>query len=165
MQDASTVSSLVVGGEEVRDGSLVDVRSPWDGRIVGRVPTVGPDAARAAIDAAHRSMRTGLPAHERAAILDRAAAIVNDRRVDLARLISSENGKPYSLALAEADRCVQTLVFSAVEARSLAGRGVPLDAHPAGVGHLGFTLRYPVGVVGAITPFNFPLSGSSGSAD
>lgn len=158
MQDASTVSSLVVGGEEIRDGSLVDVRSPWDGRIVGRVPSVGPDAARAAIDAAHRSMRSGLPAHERAAILDRASAIVNDRREDLARLISSENGKPYSLALAEADRCVQTLVFSAVEARSLAGRGVPLDAHPAGVGHLGFTLRYPIGVVGAITPFNFPLT-------
>ena len=158
MQDAATVSSLVVGGEEVRDGDLVDVRSPWDGRTVGRVPFLAAESASAAIDAAARSMHAGLPAHERAAILDRAAALVRERREDLARTMSSENGKPFSLALAEADRCVQTLVFSAVEARSLAGRGVPLDAHPAGVGHLGFTRRYPIGVVGAITPFNFPLT-------
>ena len=158
MQDAATVSSLVVGGEEVRDGSLVEVRSPWDGRTVGRVPFVGVDAARVAIDAAARSMRIGLAAAERAAILDRAAASVGERREDLARTMSSENGKPVSLALAEVDRCVQTLIFSAVEARTLAGRAVPLDAHPAGVGHLGFTRRYPIGVVAAITPFNFPLT-------
>ena len=73
-------------------------------------------------------------------------------------MISAENGKPMKQALAEADRCVQTLIFSAVEARSLAGRGIPLDAHPAGAGHLGFTIRVPVGVVAAITPFNFPLT-------
>jgi acyl-CoA reductase-like NAD-dependent aldehyde dehydrogenase len=158
MQDGVIVSPLVIGGEEVRDGGVVDVRSPWDGRTVGRVPSLGADAARKAVDAADRAMRAGLPAHERAAILDRAAAAVHGRREDLARTISAENGKPYTLALAEADRCVQTLIFSAVEARSLAGRGVPLDAHPAGVGHLGFTRRYPVGVVGAITPFNFPLT-------
>jgi acyl-CoA reductase-like NAD-dependent aldehyde dehydrogenase len=157
-QEAPAVSPLIVAGEEISDGETVTIRSPWDDREVGTVPWVGVDAARKAIDAAARAMHEALPAAERAEILDRVAADVKARREEFARLMSSENGKPIKYALAEADRCVQTLVFSAVEARSLAGRGVPLDAHPAGVGHLGFTIRVPVGVVGAITPFNFPLT-------
>ncbi len=157
-EEASAVSSLLVAGEEVRDGKTITIRSPWDGREVGSVPWLGADAARAAIEAAARAMKEGMPAAERAEILDRVAQDVRARREEFGRMISSENGKPYKYALAEADRCVQTLIFSAVEARSLAGRGVALDAHPAGVGHLGFTIRVPVGVVGAITPFNFPLT-------
>jgi acyl-CoA reductase-like NAD-dependent aldehyde dehydrogenase len=61
-------------------------------------------------------------------------------------------------ALVEVDRCAQTLLFSAVEARTLAGRGIPVDAHPAGEGRRGYTIRVPIGVVAAITPFNFPLN-------
>ncbi|MBI3648270.1 MAG: aldehyde dehydrogenase family protein [Actinobacteria bacterium] len=158
MKQAPTVSRLVVAGEEVVDGKLVEVRSPWDGRVVSLVPFVPPEAALASIEAASRAMETGLPAHERAAILDRTAAEVRARREEFAGMISDENGKPIKQALAEADRCVQILVFSAVEARSLAGRGIPLSAHPAGEAHLGFTIRVPVGVVAAITPFNFPLT-------
>lgn len=149
---------LVVAGEEFVGGETVEIRSPWDGRPVGAVPWVDADAARAAVDGAWDAMQAGLPAHARAEILDRVAAEVRERREEFARMISDENGKPVTQALVETDRCVQTLVFSAVEARSLAGRGVPLDAHPAGEGHLGFTVRVPVGVVGAITPFNFPLT-------
>jgi acyl-CoA reductase-like NAD-dependent aldehyde dehydrogenase len=157
LQKSPSVTPLLVAGEEVR-GDAVEIRSPCDRRLVGAVPWVGPDAARSAVDGAWQAMQEGLPAHERAAVLDRAAAEIQARRDELAALISSEDGKPVTQALAETDRCVQTLVFSAVEARSLAGRGVPLDAHPAGVGHLGFTMRAPVGVVAAITPFNSPLT-------
>lgn len=158
MPTTPPLTPLAVAGEDITGEAPFEIRSPWDGRVVGSVPWLGPDAARASIDAAWRAMQAGLPAWERAEILDRAAAEVRDRREHFARLISDENGKPYTLALAEADRCVQTLIFSAAEARTLAGRGVPLDAHPAGAGHLGFTVRVPVGVVAAITPFNFPLT-------
>jgi acyl-CoA reductase-like NAD-dependent aldehyde dehydrogenase len=158
MASAPPVTPLVIGGQDVAGGESVEVRSPWDGRIVGSVPWLGPEAAGSSIDAAWRAMQAGLPAWERAEILDRVAAEVRAQREHYGRLISDENGKPYKLALAEADRCAQTLIFSAAEARTLAGRGVPLDAHPAGVGHLGFTVRVPVGVVAAITPFNFPLT-------
>jgi acyl-CoA reductase-like NAD-dependent aldehyde dehydrogenase len=103
-------------------------------------------------------MRQGLPAHERAEILDRAADAIRQRREELARLLSREIGKPLKQAFVEVDRCVQTLTFSAIEARTLAGRGIPLDAHPAGVGRRGYTIRVPIGVIGAITPFNFPLN-------
>jgi len=152
------VTSLVIAGEEVRGDEVVEVRSPWDGDLAGSVPWLGADAARSAVDGAWDAMQTGLHAWERAEILDRVAADVKARREDFARMITAENGKPFKQALAEADRCVQTLTFSAVEARSLAGRGIPLEAHPAGTGHLGFTIRVPVGVVAAITPFNFPLT-------
>src|SRR6266511_937938 len=81
-----------------------------------------------------------------------------DPRQELARTLALEAGKPITQALVEVDRAVQTVTFSAVEARTLAGRGVVVDAHPAGVGRRGWTIRVPIGVVGAITPFNFPLN-------
>jgi acyl-CoA reductase-like NAD-dependent aldehyde dehydrogenase len=160
MRHQPSVTSLVVAGTEITaaDAETVEIASPWDGGVVGAVPWLDAGAARAAVDGAWDAMQTGLTAAERAEILDRVAAEVGHRRQEFAALISAENGKPMKQALAEADRCVQTLIFSAVEARSLAGRGVPLDAHPAGAGHLGFTIRVPVGVVAAITPFNFPLT-------
>src|SRR6266540_2634207 len=88
---------------------------------VAGVAVVGADAARAAVDAAAAAMAAGLPSHERAAILDRAAAIMRDRRQELARTLALEAGKPITQALVEVDRAVQTVTFSAVEARTLAG--------------------------------------------
>jgi acyl-CoA reductase-like NAD-dependent aldehyde dehydrogenase len=157
-QEALVVSPLFVAGAEVTDGDTDVVRSPWDGHVVGEVPMVGADAARAAIEAAAEAMRSPLPAFERALVLDRAAQDVRERREDFARMLSLEAGKPLKQALIEVDRCVQTLTFSAAEARTLTGRGIAMDAHPSGIGHRGFTIRVPIGVIAAITPFNFPLN-------
>ncbi len=148
---------ISVAGNEVT-GDLLEVRSPFDGNVVGVVPTVVPNRTREAVDAAWSAMKEGLPSYRRAEILDQAAAILKSRRRYFAGLLSLEIGKPISQALVEVDRCVQTLLFSAVEARTLAGTEVVFDAHPAGVGRRGFTIRVPLGVVGAITPFNFPLN-------
>ena len=158
LKEAVQVTALTIAGERVTGGETMTVRSPWDGHPVGTVPVVGAKETKAAIDGAVQAMQSPLPAAERALILDRAAATIRERREDLARLLSEEAGKPLKQALIEVDRCVQTLIFSAVEARTLAGRGIPLDAHPSGEGRLGFTIRVPVGVVAAITPFNFPLN-------
>ena len=103
-------------------------------------------------------MREPIPAHERAAILDRVAAVLVERADDTARTISAEAGKPMKAARVEASRAVSTFTMAAVEARKLAGDVVPMDASPAGAGKLAFTLRQPIGVVGAISPFNFPLN-------
>ena len=158
MPEHPAVTAALVAGEEDHGDVTVEVRSPWDGRLVGAVPWLGADEARTAVSAAWDATQAGLPAWERAAILDRVATDIASRREEFGALLSSENGKPITQALLEVDRCIQTLIFSAAEARTLSGRGVPLDAHPAGVGHLGLTVRVPVGVVGAITPFNFPLT-------
>jgi acyl-CoA reductase-like NAD-dependent aldehyde dehydrogenase len=158
VESGVVVTPVRVAGNEIRDGEVRTVRSPWDGETVGAIPTVGADETRAAVAAAAEAMREPLAAYERGRILDRAATLVHERRAEIARLLAREIGKPLKQALVEADRCVQTLTFSAIEARTLAGTGVPVDAHPAGKGKRGWTIRVPRGVVGAITPFNFPLN-------
>jgi acyl-CoA reductase-like NAD-dependent aldehyde dehydrogenase len=157
---ASTVAErkLLLDGEWVESGEWIEVASPYDGSTVARVAKVGADETRAAIDAAERAMQDPLPAHERAAILDRVAAALAERADEAARLICAEAGKPMKAARVEAARAVSTYTMAAVEARKLAGEVVPMDASAAGTGKLAFTRRVPVGVVGAISPFNFPLN-------
>jgi acyl-CoA reductase-like NAD-dependent aldehyde dehydrogenase len=149
---------LLLDGEWIETGEWQDVNSPYSGETVARVARAGPEHARKALDAAGRAMSSPLPAHERAAILDRVAALLNERHDEVAETISAEAGKPMKAARIEAERAVSTYTMAAVEARRLAGDVVPMDASPAGVGKLAYTMRVPIGIVGAITPFNFPLN-------
>jgi acyl-CoA reductase-like NAD-dependent aldehyde dehydrogenase len=158
MATTASERKLLIAGEWIETGEWIDVRSPFDGSLVGRVPSAGADDARRAVDAAEEAMRQPLPAHERAAILDRVAALLTERHDEVAKTISAEAGKPMKAARIEATRAVSTFTMAAVEARKLAGDVVPMDASPAGVGKLAVTLRLPIGVVGAISPFNFPLN-------
>jgi acyl-CoA reductase-like NAD-dependent aldehyde dehydrogenase len=157
---AATVTEhlLPIGGEHVETGSWIDVRSPYSGDVVGRVASGGGAEARAALDAAASTLDDPLPAHERARLLDAIAALLRERTDEAARTICSEAGKPMKAARVEASRAISTYTFAAVEARKLAGEVVPMDASPAGEGKLAFTLRLPIGIVGAISPFNFPLN-------
>src|SRR5206468_9916712 len=134
------------------------VRSPYSGETVGRVPKAGKDEHRRAIDAAAHALEEPLPAHKRAEILVRVAGYLGRRHDEVAKTISDEAGKPMKAARIEAARAMSTYTFAAVEARKLAGEMVPMDASQAGEGKLAFTLRRPIGVVGAISPFNFPLN-------
>jgi acyl-CoA reductase-like NAD-dependent aldehyde dehydrogenase len=149
---------LLIDGEWVDTGEWVDVNSPYSGEPVGRVAKAGAREARRAIDAAEIAMREPLPAHKRAEILVRVAGYLGRRHDEVARTISDEAGKPMKAARVEARRAMSTYTFAAVEARKLAGEVVPMDASQAGEGKLAFTLRPPIGVVGAISPFNFPLN-------
>ena len=99
----------------------IEVHSPYNGEVVGRAPKSGADDARRAVDAAARTLESPLPAHERAAILDRVAALLRERHEDMARTICAEAGKPIKTARVEASRAVSTYTFAAVEARKLAG--------------------------------------------
>jgi acyl-CoA reductase-like NAD-dependent aldehyde dehydrogenase len=158
MAVTATERKLLIAGEWVETGEWQEVRSPYSGEVVGRVPKAGADDARRAIDAAEAAMQDPLPAHKRAEILVSVAAALGRRHDEVARLISDEAGKPMKAARVEASRAMSTYTFSAVEARKLAGEMVPMDASQAGEGKLAFTLRRPIGVVGAISPFNFPLN-------
>jgi len=149
---------LLLDGEWIETGEWQDVDSPYSGEPVARVARAGAEHARKALDAAERAMSSPLPAHERAAILDRVAALLKDRHDEVAQTISVEAGKPMKAARVEAERAVSTYTMAAVEARRLAGEVVPMDASAAGVGKVAYTMRVPIGIVGAITPFNFPLN-------
>jgi acyl-CoA reductase-like NAD-dependent aldehyde dehydrogenase len=158
MAATATERKLLVGGEWIETGEWIEVRSPYSGEVVGRVPKAGGDEAHRAIDAAERAMRDRLPAHKRAEILVQVVRYLGRRHDEVARVISDEAGKPMKAARVEARRAMSTYTFAAVEARKLAGEMVPMDASQVGEGKLAFTLRRPVGVVGAISPFNFPLN-------
>jgi acyl-CoA reductase-like NAD-dependent aldehyde dehydrogenase len=154
----ATEKRLLIDGEWVETGDWVEVRSPYSGELVSRVAKAGAEETRRAIDAAERAMREPLPAHKRAEILVRVAGQLGRRHEEVARTISAEAGKPLKAAKVEAARAMSTFTMAAVEARKLAGEMVPMDASQAGAGKLAFTLRRPIGIVGAISPFNFPLN-------
>jgi acyl-CoA reductase-like NAD-dependent aldehyde dehydrogenase len=154
----ATERKLLIAGEWVETGEWQEVRSPYSGEVVGRVPKAGADETRRAIDAAEAAMAEPLPAHKRAEILVRVAGALGRRHEEVAQLIADEAGKPLKAAKIEASRAMSTYTFSAVEARKLAGDVVPMDASQSGEGKLAFTLRKPLGVVAAISPFNFPLN-------
>src|SRR5918995_1382828 len=158
MATTVTEKPLLIAGEWVETGEWQEGRSPYSGEVLGRVAKAGADATRRAVDEAAAAMEEPLPAHKRAEILVRVAGALGRRHDEVARLISDEAGKPMKAARVEASRAMSTYTFSAVEARKLAGAMVPMDASQAGVGKLAFTLRRPLGVVGAISPFNFPLN-------
>ena len=150
---------LLIGGVWTDAQEHQEVRNPYSGEVIGRIAMAGEAAAAEAITAATEALELKAPPqHARAETLERARALVRERREVLARTIAEESGKPLGTARVEADRCADTLLFAAVEARKLAGRMVPMEASPSGEGKLAFTLLSPRGVVAAITPFNFPLN-------
>ena len=150
---------LLVGGRWEETGEWSEVLSPYDDSLVGRVAQGDEQTVSRAVDEAQAAFESGdFPQFARAEVLDRAADLVRERRDDLAETIAREAGKPIKTATVEATRCADTLKFAATEARKLTGETVPMEAASSGVGKLAVVLRVPYGVVGAISPFNFPLN-------
>ena len=138
---------------------VITVRSPFDDSVIGEIPSqTAADVDRAVAIAKAALHDNPLPLWKRAEILDKAAARLTARREEFAQIIAREAAKPIKTARVEAERAAGTFQFAAAEARKLTGETIPLDAIPAGEGKIGFTLRVPIGVVGAIAPFNFPLN-------
>ena len=154
---ADDVQPLLIAGAFEDRAERIEVRNPHGGQLIARVAEAGEADVDRAVAAARGRVGARPPA-ERAEILERAARIVVDDRERFARTIALEAGKPIVQARAEADRCVDTLTFSAVEARNLGGEVVPMEGSRSGVGTLGIVSRRPAGAVGAISPFNFPLN-------
>ncbi len=158
MATTAAERALLVDGEWLETGDWLEVKSPYDGSTVARVAKGGAAEARRAVAAAERALEQPLPAHKRAEILVRVAAALGRRADEAAHLICAEAGKPMKAARVEVARAMSTYTMAAVQARTLAGEMVPMDASQAGEGKLAFTMRVPIGVVGAISPFNFPLN-------
>jgi acyl-CoA reductase-like NAD-dependent aldehyde dehydrogenase len=153
------VTPMRIGDRRVQADDVIEVRSPYDDRLLGVVPKGTPAHIDDAVAVALGRHREGaLPSHERARILDEASRLLRERTEQFARIISDEAAKPIKTARVEAQRAVDTMAFSAAIARTATSEVVPLDASAPGVGKLGFVLRVPIGVVAAISPFNFPLN-------
>ena len=151
---------LWIGGREVKGARVREVRIPYDNSPWALVHEGEEIHLNLALEVAKQTapVMRELPLSERSAILRRAHLMLVERREEFARTISAESGKPLREGRAEADRAAQTLLFSSTEALRLAGEVIPMDAAPAGHGRMAITVREPLGVIAAITPFNFPLN-------
>jgi acyl-CoA reductase-like NAD-dependent aldehyde dehydrogenase len=151
---------LLIGGEWIGSGDPLEVKNKYDGSTVGVLPTASREDLDKAIEAAERAedLMAEMPAYKRAEILLKTAALLRERSDDLAKTIAAEAGKALKFARAEVDRAVSTFTIASEEAKRLHGETIPLDAVPAGEGYFGFWTRRPVGVIAAISPFNFPLN-------
>lgn len=151
---------MLVGGEWVDKPEKIEVIYPYAGEVVGRVPKGSEEDVSRAVEMAKEGFKemSSLTAYQRYQILMRAAELLRERAEEFARTLVLEVGKTIREARTEVQRAIQTLLFSAEEAKRINGETFPVDAHPNGAGKVGFYIRVPVGIVSAITPFNFPLN-------
>lgn len=141
------------------DGTFLTVVDKYHGTELARIPHATSAQMDEAVAAAVRALPAlrAMSAGDRSERLERLAARIDAASEELARLIMHEAGKPISYARVEIARCITTVRTAAAEALRLGGEVVPID-HGAGAGRTAYTRRFPVGVVAAITPFNFPLN-------
>jgi lactaldehyde dehydrogenase len=150
---------MLINGQWVDAAERTDVTHPYDGSHVGSVPMASEQQVVDAIDAAETAVeQSDLSAYERYELLSATARRLEGRAEEVARIMTSEQGKPISEARGEVDRAVQTLDLSAEQAKRLFGEYIPMDAQRGFARDHCFTQREPLGVVAAITPFNFPLN-------
>lgn len=155
-----TEYKLFIDGQWVDGGESMEVTNKYTQEVFAVLPTARKEDVDAAIEAAQRAvpLMADMPAYRRSEILGRAAVLISERKQDLAETIAIEAGKAMKFALAEVERAISTFTLAAEEAKRVHGETIPLDAVPAGEGYFGFWLRRPVGVIVAISPFNFPLN-------
>lgn len=149
---------ILVSGEWSSADDRAEVHHPYEGTVIGSVPLVDADRVAEAIEAADAAVdSSSLSAYNRYELLTIAADRVEDRLEEIAQIVTSEEGKPITEARNEVDRTAQTLRLSAEEAKRQFGEYVPMDPQKGMTRDHCFTQREPLGVVAAITPFNFPI--------
>jgi acyl-CoA reductase-like NAD-dependent aldehyde dehydrogenase len=151
---------MLIGGEWRMAAETYPVRDPYRNVVVANAPRSSLADLNDALDAAvkAKAQAAATPAYERAALLRRAAKLLVERADRIADVMSRETGKAIRDARAEIIRSQDTLSLSAEEAVRIEGEHVPLDASAMGAGKICFMLRFPVGVVAGITPFNAPVN-------
>lgn len=151
---------LFIDGKWVKKPRTYELRAPYNGQLLARISMADADDVEKAISGAQRAFQTmkDLPAYQRSEILFRVARLLKERKEEMARIVAKEAGKPIRTARGELERTIVTYQFAAEEAKRIYGETIPMDAAPGGEGRIGMTWREPLGVVVAITPFNFPFN-------
>lgn len=154
------IKQLYINGEWVEAKEYASLYSPYSRELIAEIPKATEEEVDLAIEAAYqaRSKMAEMPSHQRASILEKLAALMDERLEEAARIIALEAAKPITTAKGEVARTVQTFKFAAEEAKRINGETIPMDAAPGGEGRVAYTVREPLGVIGAITPFNFPMN-------
>jgi len=151
---------LLIGGKWVGGEKKIEVRNKYNHKTVGSVPLADKNLYAKALESAQEgfSIISQLPSHKRSEILEKASTLIEKNQNDLETTIAQEAGKPLKFSRAEVKRAVETFRFASEEAKQIHGQTVPMDAASGGENRIGFYMRFPVGIIGAISPFNFPLN-------
>ena len=151
---------MLIDGEYVSDMDSENVINPYNGEIIDTVPISHLNNVDKAIEAANNAKEAlqEMSAFKISNKLFNVCEKLKENRDDFAELLTKEVGKPINEAYVELDRSIETLKLAAEEAKRIYGESVPLDAGLNGKGFFAFTQKLPLGVVAAITPFNYPLN-------
>jgi len=151
---------LFIDGKKVESDSYMELYSPYSEEKIAEIAMADTEMVKRAIAAAEKAFDkiANMPSYERASILERVTQLLSERSEEAARIIALESAKPITFARAEVSRTIETYKFASEEAKRIHGETIPFDASPGGVGRTGYTVRKPIGVIGAITPFNFPMN-------
>ncbi len=138
----------------------ISIKNPYDGSIIDEIDTSSREDVERDIEKLTSGQKNykRLSSYKRYEILKKTSEIIAGQSEPFARTIALESGKTIKEARGEVDRAIQTFLLSAEEAKRISGETIPYDGVPSGEGKKGFYIRVPVGIVGAITPFNFPLN-------
>ncbi|MFJ8265950.1 aldehyde dehydrogenase family protein [Peribacillus asahii] len=152
--------NLFINGEWRTAENYSPLYSPYSGEFIAEVPAATIEEVELALQSAYAARKTmaSMPSHQRATILENLVKLLEQRSEEAAQIIAMEAAKPLSTARGEVARTIQTYKFSAEEAKRIHGETIPVDAAPGGEGKIAYTVREPIGVVAAITPFNFPMN-------
>ncbi|MFZ7946679.1 aldehyde dehydrogenase family protein [Neobacillus sp. 19] len=151
---------LFINGKWLEAKNYAPLRSPYSGEVIAEIPSATIEEVEMALAAAYeaRKVMAAMPSHQRAKILENIANLLEKRASEAAEIIAAEAAKPISTAQGEVARTIQTYKFAAEEAKRIKGETIPMDAAQGGEGRIAYTVREPLGVIGAITPFNFPMN-------
>lgn len=151
---------LYIGGVWKEASDYADLFSPHSGEKIGEIPQATLQDVEDAIAAANkaRTEMESLTSYQRGLILEQLVNQFKENRNSLAEILALEASKPIKIALGEIDRTIATYKAASEEAKRIYGEQIPLDAVPGGEDRLSYTIREPIGVIGAITPFNFPFN-------
>jgi glyceraldehyde-3-phosphate dehydrogenase (NADP+) len=156
--EAKVDAPMYLAGEWVNREAKIEVRNPFDDELIGTVPRATSADIQTAVRAAAAALKRDFPAHARYEVLMTAAERIESRHEAYAWTIAAEGSKAISEARWEPRRAAQILRLSAEEGRRLSGETLPFDIRAGSENREGYYFRFPVGVVGAITPFNDPLA-------
>ena len=151
---------MLVAGEKRAGSGEIEVYNPYDGSVIGTIAKGTAKDVDDAVEAAVEGQKewSDYTAYQRYEVLSKAAELLTEQAEDFSLVLAKEVGKTIAEARGETARAIQTLTLSAEEAKRLTGEEVRFDGAPTGGGKIGFYCRVPLGVIAAITPFNFPLN-------
>lgn len=151
---------MLLAGQWIDAEKTFEVVNPGDNQLIARVPSAKRSDMLFAIEKAEEAFRSTnpWPTHERIRVLNRVAAYMEEHHERFAETIALEGSKTINEARGEVKRATQTIQISAEEARRLSGETINFDQNEGSENRVGYSYRFPVGVVGAITPFNDPLN-------